>query len=64
MKFTEDPNQIKQWAPLVMEGRDPNQKVAATRMEIGSDVNYGSITRQLVGHWKNHQTSSCKPRLK
>ena len=50
MKFTEDPNQIKQWAPLVMEGRDPNQKVAATRMEIGSDVNYGSITRQLVGH--------------
>lgn len=50
MKFTEDPNQIKQWAPLVMEGRDPKQKVAATRMEIGSDVNYGSITRQLVAH--------------
>ncbi|CBG89088.1 malate:quinone oxidoreductase [Citrobacter rodentium] len=36
------------WAPLVMEGRDPNQKVAATRTEIGTDVNYGEITRQLV----------------
>ena len=31
-----------------MEGRDPNQKVASTRTEIGTDVNYGEITRQLV----------------
>ncbi len=26
--------QIKEWAPLVMEGRDPQQKVAATRTEM------------------------------
>ncbi|AQV15666.1 malate dehydrogenase (quinone) [Acinetobacter pittii] len=50
MKFTEDPAVIKQWAPLVMNDRDPSQKVAATRMDVGSDVNYGSITKQLVGH--------------
>ena len=49
MKYSEDHAQIKEWAPLVMEGRDPNQKVAATRTEIGTDVNYGEITRQLVG---------------
>ncbi|KAI3489330.1 hypothetical protein L1887_46375 [Cichorium endivia] len=48
MKYSEDHAQIKEWAPLVMEGRDPNQKVAATRTEIGTDVNYGEITRQLV----------------
>lgn len=30
MKFSTDHAQIKQWAPLVMEGRDPQQKVAAT----------------------------------
>lgn len=35
-----------------MQGRDPNQKVAATRMDVGSDVNYGSITTQLVDHLK------------
>ncbi len=29
MQYSEDPAQIKQWAPL-MEGRDPKQKVAAT----------------------------------
>ena len=43
-----DHAQIKEWAPLVMEGRDPQQKVAATRTEIGTDVNYGEITRQLI----------------
>lgn len=48
MRYSEDPAQIKEWAPLVMEGRDPEQKVAATRTEIGTDVNYGEITRQLV----------------
>ena len=27
MKFTEDPAVIKQWAPLVMNDRDPTQKL-------------------------------------
>lgn len=48
MRYSEDHAQIKEWAPLVMEGRDPQQKVAATRTEIGTDVNYGEITRQLI----------------
>lgn len=52
LKYTENPAEIKQWAPLVMQGRDVNQKVAATRMDVGSDVNYGSITTQLVDHLK------------
>ncbi|WP_010114828.1 malate dehydrogenase (quinone) [Acinetobacter sp. P8-3-8] len=52
LKYTENPTEIKQWAPLVMQGRDANQKVAATRMDVGSDVNYGSITTQLVDHLK------------
>jgi len=48
MEYSEDPAQIKQWAPLIMNGRDPAQKVAATRMPIGTDVNFGVITNQLV----------------
>src|SRR5471030_3106539 len=48
MEYSEDTAQIKQWIPLVMEGRDPQQKVAATRIPIGTDVNFGEITRQLV----------------
>ncbi len=48
MEYTEDAEQIKQWVPLMMEGRDPEQKIAATRSVMGTDVNFGEITRQLV----------------
>ncbi|MBS0847139.1 malate dehydrogenase (quinone) [Citrobacter sp. JGM124] len=52
MKFSTDHNQIKEWAPLVMEGRPADQKVAATWTPVGTDVNYGEITRQLIGSLK------------
>ncbi|WEA08331.1 malate dehydrogenase (quinone) (plasmid) [Pantoea dispersa] len=55
MKFSTDHKQIEQWAPLVMEGRDPNQKVAATWTPVGTDVNYGEITRQLIGSLQKDQ---------
>ncbi|MCW6625330.1 malate dehydrogenase (quinone) [Yersinia ruckeri] len=48
MEYSEDAEQIKKWIPLVMEGRDPKQKIAATRMPIGTDVNFGAITHQLI----------------
>jgi len=54
MKFSTDQNQIKEWAPLIIAGRDPQQKVAATWTPAGTDVNYGEITRQLVGSLKKN----------
>jgi len=48
MEYSTDPEQIKKWAPLLMEGRDPKQKVAATYMPLGTDVNFGVITNQLT----------------
>ncbi|MFA7944633.1 malate dehydrogenase (quinone) [Pseudomonas brenneri] len=50
MEYSEDPVQIKKWVPLMMEGRDPSQKIAATWSPIGTDVNFGEITRQFVAH--------------
>jgi len=47
MEYSEDPVQISQWAPLIMEGRDPHQKVAATRAIDGTDVNFGALTGSL-----------------
>ncbi|MDX6041071.1 malate dehydrogenase (quinone) [Scandinavium lactucae] len=60
MRYSEDLEQIKKWAPLVMEGRDPRQKVAATRTEIGTDVNYGEITRQLIAGLRRHDNFSLQ----
>ncbi|MBB3810480.1 malate dehydrogenase (quinone) [Pseudochelatococcus contaminans] len=48
MEFSDDPAQIAQWAPLIMEGRAPGEKVAATRIITGTDVDYGSLTHLLV----------------
>jgi malate dehydrogenase (quinone) len=53
MAYSEDPQHLAQWMPLVMEGRDPNQKVAATRMEAGTDVNFGALTRQMFARLKD-----------
>ena len=50
MQYSEDPAQIAKWVPLMMEGRDPKQKIAATWTPIGTDVNFGEITRQFVAH--------------
>jgi malate dehydrogenase (quinone) len=49
MKYSEDPEQLAEWMPLVMDGREP-EPVAATRVESGTDVNFGSLTRMLISH--------------
>lgn len=48
MEYSEDQAKIREWAPLMIEGRDPSQKVAATYMPLGTDVNYGAVTNQLM----------------
>lgn len=48
MEYSEDPEVLKSWMPLVMDGRDPSVKVAGTRVQHGADVDYGSITRDLI----------------
>jgi malate dehydrogenase (quinone) len=50
MQFSDDAAQIKEWIPLVMEGRDTNEKVAATKIDIGTDVDFGVLTRVLIKH--------------
>jgi malate dehydrogenase (quinone) len=50
MTYTEDKSQIEQWIPLMTEGRDPKQPLAATRMEGGTDMNFGALTRALFTH--------------
>lgn len=48
LEFTTDPEVVAQWAPLLVEGRDPSEPVAATRAATGTDVDFGALTQQLV----------------
>jgi malate dehydrogenase (quinone) len=52
MEYTEDKKKLSEWVPLVMEGRAADEQVAATRIVTGADVDYGSLTRSLVGYLK------------
>ncbi|WP_419829569.1 malate dehydrogenase (quinone) [Methylobacterium sp.] len=56
MEFSTDPEQLKTWVPLMMEGRDPAQKVAATWSPLGTDVEWGEVTRQYVAHLQGQPT--------
>jgi malate dehydrogenase (quinone) len=47
MEYSDDKKQIEKWIPLIMEGRDPSEEVAATRMPTGTDVDYGALTKDL-----------------
>jgi malate dehydrogenase (quinone) len=48
MEYSEDHAEIAKWVPLVMEGRDKDQPIAATRMITGTDIDYGALTHLLV----------------
>jgi malate dehydrogenase (quinone) len=52
MEYSDDRSQLKDWIPLMMEGRDPNEKVAATRMVTGTDVDYGNLTTDMLNSLK------------
>lgn len=53
MEFSTDPEQLKKWVPLMMEGRDPKQKVAATWSPLGTDCEWGEVTRQYIASLKS-----------
>jgi malate dehydrogenase (quinone) len=52
MKWSENREEISKWAPIVMRDRDNSQPIAATRMDIGTDVDFGTLTRKLFGKLK------------
>ena len=67
MEFSKELEQIAKWVPIMIEGRVTSE-VAATRIEQGTDVDYGQLTDQLFS-WlakqgvevlTNHEVRSLK----
>jgi len=50
MEITTEPAKVREWIPIMMEGRKADEIVTATRSPLGTDVNLGSITRQFYKH--------------
>lgn len=50
IEYSEDSRVINQWAPLLMQKRRKGEPFAATRVPAGTDVDFGSLTRQLFSN--------------
>ena len=50
MRYSEDFDEIKSWIPYTMEGRPRHEKMAATVIETGTDINFGALTEQMAAH--------------
>jgi malate dehydrogenase (quinone) len=59
MEYTTSGTEIADWAPLVIEGRAADEPIAATRITSGADVDYGALTRLLIGHLGTHSGFSA-----
>lgn len=58
MDYTEDKNIMKKWIPLMMEGRSPDEPVAASKINSGTDVNFGELTRRLAKNIESHENAA------
>lgn len=47
MEYSDNPETLKEWVPLMMENREVAEPIAATKIDSGTDVNFGALTRLL-----------------
>ncbi len=53
MEYSENWNTLYSWMPLAMHFRNSEKNIAGTKMHIGTDVNFGQLTRTLITHLKS-----------
>ncbi len=53
MEFSDDPEKLMEWIPLIMNNRSSDEPIAATKNDAGTDVNFGALTRMLFDHLEN-----------
>lgn len=57
MEFSSDKETLEQWMPLMMEGRESFDDIAATYIDKGTDVNFGELTKQLFDNLEEQGVS-------
>ena len=50
MQYSADFAQLQAWLPLMMAGRKTDDKLAASYVAHGSDVDFGALTRHMVAY--------------
>ncbi|MEB7805924.1 MULTISPECIES: malate dehydrogenase (quinone) [Mammaliicoccus] len=57
LAYTEDHKVLAEWMPLMMQGRNSNEPLAASKIDEGTDVNFGELTRKLVKNIEKHENA-------
>jgi len=68
MEFSDNKEKLKEWIPLMMENRQADDVIAATKIDSGTDVNFGALTRMLIDNLRakdvevnyNHSVDNIK----
>lgn len=50
MEYSEDPDVLRKWMPLILENRNPMERIAGTRVRYGADVDFGSLARNMSNY--------------
>ena len=58
MQYSEEFSQLQAWLPLMMEDRSVDEKLAASYVAHGSDVDFGALTRHMVTYLKTQANFS------
>jgi malate dehydrogenase (quinone) len=53
MRISEDEGELTEWMPLIMKGRDASVPRVATRIDRGTDLNFGVMTREMFAGLKS-----------
>ena len=53
IEFTRNFDKMKEWFPLIMNNREVNEVMAASRIDRGTEVNYGALTESLFSILEN-----------
>ncbi|MFC5679518.1 malate dehydrogenase (quinone) [Aeromicrobium endophyticum] len=54
IEYVDDRDEIARRLPLMSAGRDDDETMALNWSDGGTDVDFGSVTRQLLGHLESH----------
>ena len=56
MEYSDDHEQLSEWIPLMMQKRMATDQLAATKMDLGTDVDFGNLTCKLIDHLKTTES--------
>ncbi|WP_336849432.1 L-lactate dehydrogenase (quinone) [Staphylococcus nepalensis] len=50
IEYTEDIEEMRKWIPLMMQGHSASDIMAASKINEGTDVNFGELTRKMAAN--------------